>query len=51
MEDHNDHEEERGNPPKKINLGFLEILWPSLDKYITFPDTQKSYFLSLTLRL
>jgi hypothetical protein len=23
---------------KIINLGFLEMLWPSLDEYITFPD-------------
>jgi hypothetical protein len=51
MEDHNDHDEERGNPPQKINLGCTYILWPSLDEYITFPNTEKSYFLNLTLRL
>jgi hypothetical protein len=50
MEDHNDHDEERGNPPQKINLGWPEMLWPSLDEYITFPDTQRNYFLNLTLK-
>jgi hypothetical protein len=33
-----------------INLGWPEMLWPSMDEYITFPDIQKSYSLNLTLK-
>jgi hypothetical protein len=33
-----------------INLGWPEMVWPSLDEYITFLDIQRSYSLSLTLR-
>jgi hypothetical protein len=33
-----------------INLGWLETLWSSQGESITFPDIQRSYFLSLILR-
>jgi hypothetical protein len=51
MEDHNDHNEERETHHKTINLGWPNMLWPSLDEYITFPNTQRNYFLNLTLKL
>jgi hypothetical protein len=28
-----------------INLGWPEMLWKSMDEYITFPDIQRSYSL------
>jgi hypothetical protein len=33
-----------------INLGWLKMLWPSLDEYITFPDIQRTYSLNLILK-
>jgi len=33
-----------------INLGWPEVLWPSLDEYITFHNIQRSYSLNLTLK-
>jgi hypothetical protein len=33
-----------------IKLGWKEMLSPSLDEYITFPNIQKSYSLNLTLK-
>jgi hypothetical protein len=33
-----------------INLGFPNMLFPSMDEYITFLDIQRSYSLNLTLK-
>jgi hypothetical protein len=35
---------------KTMILGWPRMLWPSMDEYITFHDTQRNYFLGLTPR-